>query len=736
MRRSNMLVIAALCATWLACGDDDDGGADTTTDSAGDTAETSEVTPETVEETSPETVDDTTADTAAETTPDTADDTTADTDEETTPDTVEDTTAETSPDTVADTVEDLDTGPDGIEPGVTLRAYLSGSQEVPPVATGATGTALVEIHDDRNGFDVTLEVDLQGAVPLPMFTAAHIHLGAVGVNGPVLFGLASGAFTSPLTVTLTAADLQGEGTFEAALEAIEAGHTYVNVHSNLHPAGVLRGQVGRVQLRGTLSGLQEPDPVMIDASGAVVALLDETQERLAISIVASGIEGATAAHLHLGAPGLNGPVYLPLETPVGGTSTTVFDAADATDPSWSDIIAKVVGGELYVNVHTAEHPGGAVRAHLGKAVLRARMSGGQEVPRVETDAFGTAELLIDGLQTGGRMTVTLTGVDGATAMHLHGGAVGDNGSVWLPLSAGAPGESTVVDLDLSAIDAVAPEIAVPAILAGHTYVNVHTAADPAGHIRGQLGPARLRALLSGAQEVPAVDSAARGRGKVYVDGAQGVVRFELDAGDLAEITAAHVHTGLPGESGGVLVGLASASFTSPLTVTTVVSELDPSVAVDLVDKLLGGSTYFNVHTVSNPGGELRGQIGVIQLAAVLDGLSEVPPNDSTRTGTGMVVINGALEEVRATLSLSDYADTTAAHIHGAPPGENGGVLFGLASAGFTSPLSRTFGPGDVTGGTLEAYEAAVDAIISGLTYFNVHTGAFPGGEVRGQIGAR
>ena len=110
----------------------------------------------------------------------------------------------------------------------TFNATLSGASENPPVAGGGTGTAVVIIAADGTSISYTVNYSgLSGAV-----VAAHIHIGAVGVNGPIILPLA--VTPSPMSGTLTAADLKVAGgvtTFAGALAAIRAGGTYVNLHT-------------------------------------------------------------------------------------------------------------------------------------------------------------------------------------------------------------------------------------------------------------------------------------------------------------------------------------------------------------------------------------------------------------------------------------------------------------------------------------------------------------------------
>jgi len=138
-------------------------------------------------------------------------------------------------------------------------APLSGGQEVPARDTQAVGVATFKLRDDATALLFKINVaNIDNAF------AAHIHCGAVGVNGPVGVTL----FTSPpaggvvngtlAEGTITAADLGnacGWTDLASVLAAIQTGDTYVNVHTNDgvappntgpgdFPGGEIRGQVG------------------------------------------------------------------------------------------------------------------------------------------------------------------------------------------------------------------------------------------------------------------------------------------------------------------------------------------------------------------------------------------------------------------------------------------------------------------------------------------------------------
>ncbi|MBC7845702.1 MAG: CHRD domain-containing protein [Flavobacterium sp.] len=113
-------------------------------------------------------------------------------------------------------------------PNVTFKATMNGTSESSPNASTATGTATLVFNTTTKIFTVTITHN----VPTP--TAAHIHKGALGVAGGVIFGFSSP--TSPIQYTSVALD----ATQEADLFA---GLYYVNVHTAAFPGGEIRGQL-------------------------------------------------------------------------------------------------------------------------------------------------------------------------------------------------------------------------------------------------------------------------------------------------------------------------------------------------------------------------------------------------------------------------------------------------------------------------------------------------------------
>ena len=119
---------------------------------------------------------------------------------------------------------------------------LSGTQEVPPVETETTGEASLLHYEDFNQLDYTVTVNASITNPITV-TAAHIHSGTAGTNGPVIYPLFTEEDELPQLVTDTLT-LEGSLMISEDDEALlVAGNAYVNVHSTDNPAGEVRGQI-------------------------------------------------------------------------------------------------------------------------------------------------------------------------------------------------------------------------------------------------------------------------------------------------------------------------------------------------------------------------------------------------------------------------------------------------------------------------------------------------------------
>src|ERR1700737_1012722 len=126
---------------------------------------------------------------------------------------------------------------------------------------------------------------------------------------------------------------------------------------------------------------------------------------------------------------------------------------------------------------------GAAVAFAGPAFadkMKARLDGKSEAPAVSSAGKGTADIDYDPATKKLSWKVTYSGLSGpATAAHFHGPAeAGKNAgvAVAIPNATSSPAEGSATLTDAQAAD----------LVAGKYYVNVHTAANPGGEIRGQV----------------------------------------------------------------------------------------------------------------------------------------------------------------------------------------------------------------------------------------------------------
>jgi CHRD domain len=134
-------------------------------------------------------------------------------------------------------------------------AKLSGYREVPPVSTPARGIFIAKLDDGAIEFRLKYS-DLKAPAG-----AAHIHFGQSRVNGGVVtFFCGGGSNPDPcpgtggtVTGTLTAADVTSSpeataqgiaaGEFDELVSAMSNEATYVNIHTETHPGGEIRGDI-------------------------------------------------------------------------------------------------------------------------------------------------------------------------------------------------------------------------------------------------------------------------------------------------------------------------------------------------------------------------------------------------------------------------------------------------------------------------------------------------------------
>ena len=123
---------------------------------------------------------------------------------------------------------------------------MNGAQETPANNAKGTGTATLSIDGTKLKYSIDIK-DLSGAP-----TAAHIHVGAMGVSGPPVYTIAlkSGVGMSG-EIAEGSIDLTKDASSGVSGDSLKTllnnGHAYINVHSKNFPGGEIRGQVMKKQ---------------------------------------------------------------------------------------------------------------------------------------------------------------------------------------------------------------------------------------------------------------------------------------------------------------------------------------------------------------------------------------------------------------------------------------------------------------------------------------------------------
>ncbi len=429
-----------------------------------------------------------------------------------------------------------------------FRAVLLPSNEVPPADVQASGAATIRAHvvRDDNGQIADGSVDFLVDYAFPSgvtFTGLHIHTGAAGVNGPVTINTGISAANPVVDEDgrgSIARQAQVRATDTAALAALRgmvenpSGY-YANLHTTEFPGGVIRGQLQRAEAHvfmGVMSSRNEVPAADIEASGVSHVLVLVTRDAAGAPTTAQMIFDTnyrfpgqvtfTGYHIHTGAAGVNGPVIF--NTGIGSGAASVQSEASGTgnlnrpvevnlaQAVQAQALAALLANpaDLYINLHTTQFPGGAIRAQLRRTdrmTFDVTMLPSNEAPPVTgVDASAPARFAAytiryeDGNVLAGvaefDVNFRFPGETEFTGLHIHDGPAGANGPVTLD-SGLSRANSVKTDtgfgnvfrmVTMSDAAAVATLNSLVARPENH-YINLHTTTNPGGVIRSQLAPA-------------------------------------------------------------------------------------------------------------------------------------------------------------------------------------------------------------------------------------------------------
>jgi len=233
---------------------------------------------------------------------------------------------------------------------ITKVAALDNTQETTGSTSTGVGGGVLTVDTATGkvrGFVVSTGVD--------NVTAAHVHTAARGIAGGITVPLVGGPdlwFVPDNAASLTAADIT----------AFQAGNMYFNIHNTAFGGGAIRGQLDVTPTAVKLASLdntQETTGSTSTGKGGGILGVDTATGKVRGFAVSSGVDNATASHVHTAARGIAGGITVPL---VGGPDLW-FVPDNAASLTAAEITA-FQAGTMYFNIHNTAFGGGAIRGQL------------------------------------------------------------------------------------------------------------------------------------------------------------------------------------------------------------------------------------------------------------------------------------------------------------------------------------------------------------------------------------
>lgn len=272
--------------------------------------------------------------------------------------------------------------------------------------------------------------------------------------------------------------------------------------------------------------------------------------------------------------------------------------------------------------------------------------------------------------------------------------------------------------------ACAQEVSAPVEIDGVPASGAETPVEPMGRETEAGAPAeptelvQLGATMTGREQVPPVyGSEATGTATFSLDALGSTLQYEVTH-TVAAPTGAHLHLGIAGEGGEVML---------PLAVSPGVLSGTLRLTSEQARHVVEGRVYVDIHSADHPDGEIRGQVvlpGEIVYVARLTADQVSQPTTSRAEGIGAFLVDGTTRRMRFELRARGMA--------GAPTR----ALVGMGAAGVDGPevvdLTDPKTPAAVSLSGARTIESS-EALDLGRWYVSLHSRSFPSGELRGQI---
>lgn len=492
-------------------------------------------------------------------------------------------------------------------------------------------------------------------------------------------------------------------------------------------AGSIMAKADHLADRLTFSArLQPPAGLTTTGNGVAAFMLNSTRDTMYFTISAAKLSSSiTGYHIHNQRTG--GNVIIDFDGKVLGNTVRSF----LTGSQLNNLIPDFIQGNLYVAVHTVNNPSVEI---LGFVKLESDWGYAASLDGMQagSGSMGIGHAAINFGMKGDTATVRVVtnGMTGKiTAAHLHFGKPASSGGVALGL------ESTIQSDSISMVGGVSvsnwTDLMV-ALMSDSLYLNIHTTTAAGGEIRGQLRSTNtLRfdswlnsaAIIAGGASL-AKPSTAYGVSTLWLNNSMDTLHYNvLFNGLTSNAAAAHFHNGEPNMSGGVVKELMPVN--NMLSGIWTKYDATNPLTSSLINELLKGNLYYVVHTDSNPGGEIRGQVYRLAREGFIAELNGMQASTTSGgQGTAITSYDRDRTNLHAMIAFDGLQGTvTAGHIHFGKKGESGGVAIDLDP--FTNNGSYSY----------KMFNNALSLAMrrNDSTYVNIHTSAFGNGEIRGQL---
>ncbi len=491
---------------------------------------------------------------------------------------------------------------------------------------------------------------------------------------------------------------------------------------------------GHLLFTSKLDGSQVVPSVSSNANGVASMILNSNRDAITINLSFIGLSGPVInVSLFSGSAGTNGSSLTDLTSfLVGNKLNTTLSVTSITG-----IITKLMSGQVYLLVTTANNPAGEIR---GQVILEsdwnfvADLNSMETVPMMMSNAFGLGSFGLSLDKQKLNFKIVCQKLDGPiTGAELRFGETGVTGNLAADISSYVTGINTNVISGSISTNAQMLD----SLFSGKVYLNISTSGTPSGAVRSQLitrNGLSFDANPTGAQMVPPLVNVAQGVCVLRLSTNLDTLYFDAVADSLStSLNYAHMHIG----NFGAPYGAVQLDFTPFISGRRVKGKIAGLSNGTTAYKLLVSNLAFVFHTVSKPNGEIRGQI--IRYAREgytikMQGEQLSSPVSTQAYGAGIVSTNRFDDNAHYLWNAGSLSSpATGAHFHKNKKELDGPEIYDMTgimmkSGNDVSAEGFWYSSDSLPFLPHNSLQLSKDSI-----YLDIHNATFPDGEIRGQV---